>query len=78
MLLVWIGAFLVISGTVLMAFRTLRGGRLSDPSPPTGSDAPVTLEPKGRGDRLSLKADLPGVGLVALGGLLLLAAVFVR
>ena len=73
MALVWIGALLIISGVTLMATRTLRRGRLSDPTPPPASDAPATLEPSGRGRRLSLKVDLPGLALIALGALLLLA-----
>lgn len=68
MLPVWIGALLVITGVVLTATRTLRRGRLSDPEAVRD-----TLEPKGSGRRLSLKADLPGIALIAVGSLLLLA-----
>lgn len=77
MALVWLGALLIISGVVLSAIRMLRRGRLSDPTPPPAPDALATLEPKGRGRRLSLKADLPGIALFTLGAILLLAAAVV-
>jgi hypothetical protein len=68
MMLVWIGALLVIAGVVLTATRTLQRGRLSDPEAVRD-----TLEPKGSGRRLSVKADLPGIVLIAIGSLLLLS-----
>lgn len=68
MMLVWIGALLVIAGVVLTATRTLQRGRLSDPEAVRD-----TLEPKGSGRRLSVKADLPGIALIAVGSLLLLS-----
>ena len=73
MLLVWIGALLIISGVVLTATRTLQLGRLSDARRPPARRAPDTLEPKDGGRRLSIKADLPGLALIAAGSLLLLA-----
>ena len=68
MMLVWIGALLVIVGVVLTATRTLQRGRLSDPEAVRD-----TLEPKGSGRRFSVKADLPGLALIAIGSLLLLS-----
>lgn len=68
MMLVWIGALFVIAGVVLTATRTLQRGRLSDPEAVRD-----TLEPKGSGRRLSIKADLPGLALIAIGSLLLLS-----
>jgi hypothetical protein len=73
MLLVWLGALLIISGIVLTATRTIQFGRLSDARRPPAMAAPDTLEPKDRGRRLSIKADLPGLALIAVGSLLLLA-----
>lgn len=73
MLPIWIGALLVISGVVLTVTRTLQRGRLSDARRPPAQPAPDTLEPQGRGRRLALKADLPGLALIALGSILLLA-----
>lgn len=71
MLLVWIGALLIVSGVVLMAVRTIRRGKLSDARPTAAT--PDTLEPRGEGRRLGLKADLPGLALIAVGSLLLLS-----
>jgi len=71
MALVVIGALLVIGGVAVAAVRTAGRGRLSQP---TQTSAPLnTLEPTGKGRRLSLKADLLGLGLVALGVIFILA-----
>ena len=70
MLLVLIGSVLIIVGVAVTAVRTARRGRLSSPAP--NSEHPDTLEPQGRGDRLSLFSDLPGIALVALGAVVLL------
>lgn len=72
MALVVIGALLVIAGVAMAAIRTAGRGRLSQPTRQT-SALPNTLEPSGLGRRLSLKADLPGLGLAALGALLIFA-----
>lgn len=74
MLLIGIGALLVVAGIVVMATATARRGRMSE-SKPAAAEAPSdTLEPSGRGRRLSLRADLPGIGLIALGAAFLLAS----
>ena len=70
MLAIWIGALLIIAGVTLAAVRTARRGRLSDLSP--DPQHPTTLEPQGRGKRLSLKTDLPGIAMVAAGAFILL------
>lgn len=75
MLLVWLGSLLVIAGVAVAAIRTARRGRLSSPAP--DPEHPDTLEPQGRGDRLSLFNDLPGIALFVLGIILLLAWAFV-
>jgi uncharacterized membrane protein len=69
--LIIIGALLIVSGVVLAAVRTLKRGRLSEPEQPVSHAPRDTLEPTGRGRRLSLKADLPGIGLIILGAVLL-------
>ena len=69
-----IGALLLVAGIGLAAARTASRGKLSDPHA-TGPERQInTLEPQGRGARLSLKADLPGLALMIVGGLLLLTA----
>lgn len=72
MALVVIGALFVIIGVAMAAVRTAARGRLSQPNTQT-SARPNTLEPTGKGRRLSLKADLPGIGMAALGVVLILA-----
>ena len=73
MLLIAMGALLVIAGVVLAATATIRRGRLSEADPPVSPETRGTLEPSGRGRRLSLKADLPGLALIVLGVFLLFA-----
>ena len=71
MLLITIGALLAIGGIVLAANSTLKSGRLSEAEEPISHQPRDSLEPTGRGRRLSLKADLPGLALIAIGILLL-------
>ena len=73
MLLIVLGALLVVAGMVVATMSTAKRGRLSQSKQP-GSDVPRdTLEPTGKGRRLGLKADLPGLALVGLGILLIVA-----
>jgi hypothetical protein len=76
MLLIWLGALFIIAGVVVATLRTLRRGRLSQPRSLDADPAPDTLEPSGRGDRLSLGADLPGIGLALFGAVLLFVGAF--
>ena len=71
MLLIAIGALLIIGGIVMAANSTLKRGRLSQAEQPISHEPRDSLEPTGRGRRLSLKADLPGLAMIALGVLLL-------
>ena len=72
MTLVVIGAVFVIVGVAMAAARTAGRGRLSAPNTQMEAGR-KTLEPPGQGRRLSLKADLLGLAIVALGGLLIFA-----
>jgi len=72
MALVVIGALFVIVGVAMAAIRTAGRGRLSQANTPA-SARPNTLEPSGQGRRLSLKADLLGLGMAALGAILIVA-----
>ena len=76
MLLISRGALCIIAGIVVATLRTLRRGRLSQPRSLNADDTPDTLEPTGRGDRLSLGADLPGLGLALVGAVLIFAGAF--
>lgn len=71
MLVIAIGALLIIGGVVLAANATLRRGRLSQDEEPNSHAPRDSLEPTGRGRRLSLKADLPGLAMIAVGVILL-------
>ncbi|PWG02616.1 hypothetical protein [Sphingosinicella humi] len=72
MLLIGIGALLVVAGVVLATVRNARrGGRMSEAETPVTHQPRDTLEPTGQGDRLSFKPDLPGIGLIVLGLILM-------
>ena len=72
MLLIWIGASCIVAGVVLAAIPPMWKGRLSrSPSLMEGRD---TLEPRRPGRGLGLQSTWPGLVLIALGILLLLAA----
>jgi hypothetical protein len=75
MALVVIGAFCVIVGVAMAALRTAGRGRLSQPRAP---GRPMTLEPRGEGRRLSVKADLLGLGMAAVGAILIMAGALSR
>ena len=73
MTLVVIGAVLVFAGIALAGMRTAGWGRLSQSSDPTQTPPRAGgLEPTGKGRRLSFKPDLPGLGIVAVGAILIL------
>jgi hypothetical protein len=73
MLVIWLGALFVLGGVVFMTSQPIWRGRLSDASKRTSSGAPRdTLEPRRPGAGFTLKANWPGLLLVALGGILLL------
>jgi hypothetical protein len=74
--LIALGALLLIGGIVLAATRTASRGKLSDPQASDPGDQIETLEPRGRGDRLSIKADLPGLALMIIGAMLLFVGAF--
>jgi hypothetical protein len=73
MLLIWGGALLVLSGVVYTATQAIRRGRLSDDRPSGPGLATDTLEPSGRTSGFGLKANWPGLALIAFGSVLLLA-----
>ena len=71
MLLISAGVICMIAGIIIATLRTLGRGRLSQAHSLDSDDTPETLEPIGRGDRLSLAADLPGIGLALFGAVLI-------
>jgi hypothetical protein len=74
MLSIILGALLIVAGVVLAATRTASRGKLADPHATRPGKRTDTLEPRGRGARLSIKADLPGIAMIIIGALLLLNA----
>ena len=81
MLVIWLGALLVLGGLVFMAAQPIWRGRLSDARRRRTSSAvprdtlePHTLEPRRPGAGFSLRANWPGLVLIVLGGILLLAS----
>jgi hypothetical protein len=72
MVLIWTGALLVVGGVVFTAAQALWRGRLSDAKPIRPGVATDTLEPQERGSGFGLKANWPGLALIAVGSLLLL------
>lgn len=73
MAIILIGALLTIAGLVYMAGAAIRRGQLSGGSAPAGSTGP-TLEPPRRGLRfLGLSQDWPGLLMMGVGILMLLA-----
>ena len=72
MLTVWLGALLVGIGVVFMAAQPIWRGRLSGRQS-RSAVASDTLEPRQPGAGLGLAANWPGLVLIALGAILLLA-----
>ena len=72
MLVILVGALLIVGGVLFMAEQTLLEGRLSGRR--RRSPAEVgTLEPRERGGGFGLATQWPGVAMIALGAVLLLA-----
>lgn len=75
MALIWLGALLILGGVVLMAFQAIWRGPLSSPGRRQAPVTGATLEPPQRGIVVfSLSRNWPGLALIALGVVLLLAA----
>lgn len=74
-LTVWIGALLFVAGVLFMAAQALWRGRLSGPGQSRPGAASDTLEPqpRERSGGFGLKANWPGIILVVVGAILLLA-----
>ena len=82
MLVIWLGALFVLGGLLFMAAQPIWRGRLSDARRTSSAvprkethplREPRTLEPRRAGAGFGLKANWPGLVLIILGGILLLA-----
>ncbi|MDW6026046.1 hypothetical protein SAZ10_30235 [Mesorhizobium sp. BAC0120] len=70
--ILWIGALLVVCGILVMARKAIFRDELSEPHASPDEPGGVTLEPERRGLRfLGLRANWPGVALIAIGAVLL-------
>jgi hypothetical protein len=82
MLFIYLGALFIFGGVLFMAAQPLWRGRLSDARRTRQIGAPpseisgATLEPRRPGAGFGLKENLPGLVLVALGGVLILAGTY--
>ena len=83
MLVIWLGAAFVLSGVLFMATQPIWRGRFSEARRKRASAVPrdtarkpaepMTLEPRSPGAGFGLKANWPGLVLIVLGGILLIA-----
>jgi hypothetical protein len=84
MLVIWLGALFVLGGLLFMMAQPIWRGRLSEARRRRSSSAvprdtamkpaePMTLEPRRPGAGFGLKANWPGLVLIVLGAILLLA-----
>ena len=75
MTLIWLGVVLVIGGVVFTAAQPMLRGRLSRLRrvSPTPSPSSNTLEPERPGRGLGFRENWPGLLMIALGAVLLLA-----
>jgi dipeptide/tripeptide permease len=70
---IYIGALLVFSGILSMAYKAIWQGRLSGASRRDAMVKSTTLEPQGRSAAFDPKANWLGLALIGLGTILLLA-----
>jgi hypothetical protein len=70
--LVWVGALLVVAGVVFTATQAIWRGRLSGVQRSPSGARGDTLEPSNPASGFSLKANWPGLALIAFGAFLLL------
>jgi hypothetical protein len=76
MLVVCLGALFVLAGMLYMAAQPIWRGRLSAARRTSAASVPnATLEPRRPGTGFGLKANWPGLVLIVVGGILLLAKI---
>jgi uncharacterized membrane protein len=71
MAVILIGAFLVLGGVLLMAYKAIWRGRLSGARRRDSIVESTTLEPQGRSAAFDPKANWLGLALIAIGTILL-------
>jgi hypothetical protein len=78
MLVIWFGAALFVCGLLFMAAQPVWRGRLSGRRPRSAVVADGTLEPPRPGAGFGLGTNWPGLALIALGAVLMLAGAILR
>src|SRR3979490_3619565 len=78
MLVIWLSALFVLGGLVFMMAQPIWRGRLIYPKRTSSGVPRDTLEPRRPGAGFTLKANWPGLVLIVLGGILLLAGATLR
>jgi hypothetical protein len=78
MLVIWFGAALFVCGLLFMAAQPVWRGRLSGRPSRSAVAADGTLEPRRPGAGFGLRTNWPGLVLIALGAILMLAGAIVR
>jgi hypothetical protein len=74
MVLIWAGSLLVLAGVLVTAANALWRGRLTEVRRAHPDANSNTLEPRGKGSGFGKRGNWLGLGLLAVGCLLLLAA----
>jgi hypothetical protein len=77
MLVIWLGAGLFVAGILLSAAQPIWRGRLSAKRPQAAPPASGTLEPSRPGAGFGLRSNWPGLVLIVLGIILMLAGAIV-
>ncbi len=77
MLVIWFGAILFVSGLLYTATQPIWRGRLSGGKVYSAQPVEGTLEPSRPGAGFGLRTNWPGLGLIALGALLMLVGAIV-
>ena len=73
MSIIWLGALLVLGGVLFMVTQPIWRGRLSGRRSRSTTAGVNTLEPRKPGAGFGLETNWPGIAMVAVGGILLLA-----
>lgn len=73
MALIWIGALLIIGGMIYTAIQPIMKGRLSRVRPVSPARPGNTLEPERPAGGFGLESSWPGLAMIGVGALVMLA-----
>jgi hypothetical protein len=74
MAMIWIGALLILGGVVYTAIQPMMKGRMSRVRPVSPVRPGNTLEPERPARGFGLHSNWPGLAMIAVGALVLLAS----